>query len=108
FGPEIGAACARELAAKALDADAAEAINARIAESWDAIREAIAAVLRPAETLAGTLAAAGAPTRAAELGWGAGLYREAVLRARQIRSRFTFLDLAADGGALDAFVRTEA
>ena len=47
---------------------------------------------------------AGAPTTPEELGWSRSFYREAVSRARLIRSRFTFLDLAADAGILEGFV----
>jgi glycerol-1-phosphate dehydrogenase [NAD(P)+] len=108
FGPETGAACIKELAAKMLDARAADALNARIAARWGEVREAIATVLRPVAVLERALAAAGAPTSAAELGWPAAFYRDAVLRARQIRNRFTFLDLAGDAGMLAAFAQTES
>lgn len=108
FGPETGAACVRELAGKMLDSRAADALNARIAERWDGIREAIAAVLRPAAALERVLAAAGAPTSATALGWPPEFYREAVMRARQIRNRFTFLDLAGDAGLLAGFAQAEA
>jgi glycerol-1-phosphate dehydrogenase [NAD(P)+] len=54
------------------------------------------------------LAAAGAPTAPAALGWPPGFYRDAVLRARQIRNRFTFLDLAGDAGQLVAFAQAES
>jgi glycerol-1-phosphate dehydrogenase [NAD(P)+] len=108
FGPETGAACIKELAAKMLDARAADALNARIAARRDAIREAIVAVLRPVTALERALVAAGAPTTAAELGWPAAFYRDAVLRARQIRNRFTFLDLAGDAGQLAGFAQTES
>lgn len=108
FGPETGAACVEELAAKALDAAAAEELNARIAAGWDGIRNAIAAVLRPIGTLRDTLVAAGAPTTPAHLGWPATFYRNAVERARQIRRRYTFLDLAGDSGVLADFARAES
>jgi glycerol-1-phosphate dehydrogenase [NAD(P)+] len=48
------------------------------------------------------LARAGAPTKPAEIGVPAPFFREAVLRAREIRDRFTFLDLAALSGRLEA------
>jgi len=108
FGGETGAACVTEFAAKALDARAVEALNERIAARWDQMREAIGAVLRPVAVLERALIAAGAPTTAAALGWPAGFYRDAVLRARQIRNRFTFLDLAGDAGMLAGFAQTES
>jgi glycerol-1-phosphate dehydrogenase [NAD(P)+] len=107
FGPDTGAACAREMAAKALSPAAADALNDRLSRSWPAIRERIAAVHQAAANLQQTLAAAGAPTRPAELGWSTPFYRAAVMRARQIRSRYTFLDFAADAGLLEDFVAEE-
>ena len=44
----------------------------------------------------------GAPTTPAEIGVPAAAYRQAVLHAREIRNRFTFLDLAAAAGRLPA------
>jgi glycerol-1-phosphate dehydrogenase [NAD(P)+] len=75
FGPTIGAACEKELAAKTLSAAELEA----------------------------ALAAAGAPRRGAELGWSPAFERTALVRARQIRNRYTFLDLADEAGRLSTF-----
>ncbi len=107
FGAETGAACTRELAAKALSPAAADALNEQLSRAWPAIRERIAAVRRSAVDLQRTLAAAGAPTRPSDLGWPAPFYRTAVTRARQIRSRYGFLDLAGDAGLLEGFVAVE-
>ena len=107
FGPRIGAACAAELAAKALSSAEADRINDAIAREWDRIRNRLAAVTPPIAVLERALAAAGAPTTAAALGWPAAFYRTAIRRARQIRNRFTFLDLADDAGVLDAFAEAE-
>jgi glycerol-1-phosphate dehydrogenase [NAD(P)+] len=107
FGAEMGAACARELAAKALSPATADALNERLSRSWPAMRERFAAVRRSAADLQRALAAAGAPTRPADLDWPAPFYRTAVMRARQIRSRYSFLDLAGDAGLLEAFAAQE-
>ena len=45
--------------------------------------------------------AAGAPIRPADIHVPADFYRRAVRHAREIRDRYTFLDLAADSGRLD-------
>jgi glycerol-1-phosphate dehydrogenase [NAD(P)+] len=45
--------------------------------------------------------------RPAILGWPAPFYRTAVVRARQIRSRYSFLDLAGDAGLLEGFAAGE-
>lgn len=104
FGPELGPDCWRELAAKRLDAAAAAALSQRLVAGWEVWRARLAAVTRPARALADVLRRAGAPTTPEDLGWPRPFYREAVRHAREIRNRFTFLDLAADAGVLDDFV----
>jgi glycerol-1-phosphate dehydrogenase [NAD(P)+] len=54
------------------------------------------------------LRACGGPTTAAELGLPGDFYREAVRGAREMRDRFSFLDIAADAGILDDFAVEEA
>lgn len=100
FGADLGAACWREFAPKRLDEQGAEALTARLAARWEAITGRIAAVARPSVALREALRRAGAPSRPADLGWPAAFYRDAVLHAREIRNRYTFLDLGADGGRL--------
>jgi glycerol-1-phosphate dehydrogenase [NAD(P)+] len=107
FGAETGAACVREFRAKALAAAEAERLNARLAEAWPQIHARIAAVRRSTESLHRTLDAAEAPTTAAALGWPPTFYRTAIQRARQIRNRYTFLDLAGDAGLLEDFAAGE-
>jgi glycerol-1-phosphate dehydrogenase [NAD(P)+] len=107
FGQQTGAACLREFRAKALSPAEADTLNDRLARDWPAVRRRIRDAGRPSAALARTLAAAGAPTRPADLGWPAEFYRTALLRARQIRNRYTFLDLAGDAGLLDSFVAAE-
>jgi len=101
FGAALGAACWQEFAAKRLDGTRAETLNARLASRWGEMRERIAAVTRPAADLKAVLVRAGAPSGPADLGWSADFYATAVRHAREIRNRYTFLDLAADSGALD-------
>ena len=101
FGDELGAACWTAFAVKRLDAAGAEALNARIEKDWDAIRGRLRAVSRPGSELEAVLARAGAPRRPEHRHWPRSFYREAVRHAREIRDRYTFLDLAADSGMLD-------
>jgi glycerol-1-phosphate dehydrogenase [NAD(P)+] len=63
----------------------------------------VRAVTRPADVLRDVLRRAGAPTTPEALGWPREFFRDAVRHAREIRSRWTFLDLAADAGLLDDF-----
>ena len=50
---------------------------------------------------------AGAPTTGVDLGLPAGCYRAAVRHAREIRDRYSILDLAGDAGVLEAFAAEE-
>jgi glycerol-1-phosphate dehydrogenase [NAD(P)+] len=103
FGPMLGPACWRELSRKRLDAVAADALTRRLGEDWDTIRSRLQLVTRTAKELRAALAGAGAPVTSEALGWPRAFFRTAVLHAREIRSRWTFLDLAADAGRLEAF-----
>jgi glycerol-1-phosphate dehydrogenase [NAD(P)+] len=103
FGPALGAACWRELERKRLDAAGARALTERLARDWAGIRSRLRAVTQPAGELRAALVRAGAPATPDALWWPRAFFREAVLRAREIRSRYTFLDLAADAGRLEAF-----
>jgi glycerol-1-phosphate dehydrogenase [NAD(P)+] len=101
FGPALGRSCWSEFAQKRSDAATARALNERLAARWSQMQEAIGAVLRPMTYLRSVLERAGAPTRPGDIGWPAAFYGEAVRNARLIRSRYTFLDLAACSGRLD-------
>lgn len=101
FGQEAGAKCWAEFNAKRLSDDEAEDLNARLADTWDNVRERIDRVRVPAEILEAVLRRAGAPTTPQDLGWSRDFYADAVRHAREIRNRYTFLDLAADSGQLD-------
>jgi glycerol-1-phosphate dehydrogenase [NAD(P)+] len=96
FGPVMGPICWAEFAQKRLDAAATEALRARIARDWDAIRTRIAAVTVPHEKLKASLVAAGAPVSDNEIGWPDPLMDEALMYAPEIRNRYTFLDFCRD------------
>jgi glycerol-1-phosphate dehydrogenase [NAD(P)+] len=96
FGPERGEACWQELAPKRLDQQRADELNARLAAGWDALRARIQAVTLGPARMTSVLAAAGAPIAPADLGWPQPLFDDALVHAREIRNRYTFLDFAAD------------
>jgi glycerol-1-phosphate dehydrogenase [NAD(P)+] len=100
FGADLGAACWAEFQGKRLDAERVEALNGMLTDGWDEIRARLRAVVLPATRLEAVLQAAGAPTTPEELGWPRNFYSQALRHAREIRNRYTFLDLAADSGAL--------
>jgi glycerol-1-phosphate dehydrogenase [NAD(P)+] len=104
FGPELGRSCWQEFKGKRVDPGAAIQLTSRIASRWDEIRERIGAIHRPPEQLEDVLRRAGAPLAPEQLGWPRAFYEDAVRHAREIRNRYTFLDLAADGGVLGSFI----
>lgn len=102
FGAEIGEACWSEYSAKRLSAAAAEELSARIAGRWDGLCADLRRMMIPSATLAGVMARAGCPRTPEAIGVSAEFFRRAVREARFLRDRYTFLDLAADGGRLGA------
>ena len=108
MGPGVAAECAAEWGKKALDADAAERLNARMAELWPDLRRECAAFALPAVEMEAMLEAAGGPVTAGQLGITPDLYAEAVLHCREMRNRFSVLDVAADAGLLADFAADEA
>lgn len=101
FGPALGPSCWKEYTQKHLRGSRLDEINHRLAEKWSQMSAAISKIIVPSTRLDQVLAAAGAPRSYADLKWDQGFYRDAVSNARRIRSRYTFLDLAADAGRLD-------
>ena len=93
--------------AKALDDAGAARMNARLAEVWPAMSARLREVLLPTASLRERLVAAGAPTTGMDLGLPSGFYRTAVRHAREIRDRYSILDLAGDAGVLEAFAAEE-
>ncbi len=93
FGSERGAACWREYSAKLFDP---EMLNARLAARWPAIRARISAIATSPAAIDAILGAAGAPTTPAQLGYPTALFEAAMFHGRELRDRYTFLDLAAD------------
>ena len=97
--------CFSEARKKALDAQGAASFNAKLAESWPDLRSELRAFLLPPKVMESALRAAGGPTTAAELGLPVKIWRDAVKYARDIRNRWSFLDLADDSGMLDDFLK---
>lgn len=106
YGP-AAEACAAELAAKALDGAACDRLNTWLEAHWQELRTELAEVAIPPDVLRSVLAAAGAPTSGAELGLPAPFWREAIRHAREVRNRFSMLDIAAHARLLDDFVAGE-
>jgi glycerol-1-phosphate dehydrogenase [NAD(P)+] len=107
MGQGIAAQCLAELRMKALDEAGAAALNDKLAELWPALKAELSAFIIPAQEMKQLLAAAGGPITAGELGVPIDFYREAVLHCREMRNRFSFLDMAADAGLLEDFIAGE-
>ncbi len=97
-----GRSCWQEFAEKRLDDESAEVLNQRLADNWPQIAEEVAAISISADKLRDTLKGIDAPTTPEDLALPEEFYRDAVVHAREIRDRFTFLDLAADSGLFEA------
>lgn len=108
MGPTIAAQCLAEHRKKALDEAGAARMNATLAEIWPALREELRAFALPHQEMRKMLAAAGGATTARELGLDPAFYREAVRHAREMRNRYSMLDVADDAGLLDEFLEGES
>ncbi|HUS30724.1 MAG TPA: iron-containing alcohol dehydrogenase, partial [Kofleriaceae bacterium] len=93
FGLTMGPMCWADFEHKQLDA---AALNARLARDWDTIRARITSVTVPHAKLRASLVDAGAPVEHSQLGWSDELWSNALHHAREIRNRYTFLDVAND------------
>jgi glycerol-1-phosphate dehydrogenase [NAD(P)+] len=107
MGPAVAAECRVDIAPKVFDADATAALNERLQAIWPDLRRELASFIIPVEEMTRLLTAAGGPTTAADLGVPVDFYREAVVHCREMRNRFSFLDLAADSGILADFAAGE-
>lgn len=108
FGAEMGGEFAGQMEKKAMDEGDTQTWNARDADAWVEFAAPMRETLVSPDELERALKAAGAKTTADELGFDAAIYREALERARFIRDRFTFLDIADEAGMLAEFARAEA
>lgn len=86
------------------DAAASDAMNRRMAAIWPQLRAEIAGMLAPWRRLADALVAAGGKDTAEGYGIDTSTWRDAVMHARELRNRFTILDISDDAGRLEGFV----
>ncbi len=101
FGDEIGRACWQDIQPKLADEERALRLNERLEAIWPSLKSEIAAVRRPAGEVEAALAKAEAPRGYSAIGLPRSTFKDAILHAREIRNRYTFLDLAADSGLLE-------
>jgi glycerol-1-phosphate dehydrogenase [NAD(P)+] len=108
MGPDIAKECYAEWSKKAFNEATADAFNEKIAEIWPDLQKELAPFVIPAADIDAMLAAAGGPRSAKDLGLPVEFYREAVRHNHEMRNRFSFVDIAADAGMLDAFAEGES
>lgn len=99
--------CLAASRAKVLDAAAAERFNAELEALWPQLRRTLQEMAIPSATLAAHVRAAGGGATPQEIGIDRDLYREAVRYSKEMRNRYSMLDLAADMGVLEQFIEEE-
>jgi glycerol-1-phosphate dehydrogenase [NAD(P)+] len=107
YGSQLGPLCVAEMHKTALDGPAADAFNRKLADVWPVLRRELAPMALPVRTMEEALKRAGGPTTAAELGLPIAVWHAAIRHAREIRGRWSFLNLAADAGLLEPFLEGE-
>ncbi len=100
YGHALGESCWNEFARKRLDRERTDVLNDRLASCWYKIAERVAAISLSPDYLGRVLKAAGAPVTPQQIHLPRSFYEEALLRCREIRDRFSFLDLAANSDRL--------
>ncbi|MGI9509563.1 MAG: iron-containing alcohol dehydrogenase [Geminicoccaceae bacterium] len=103
FGSQ-SASCHAAMTKKALAGDHLQALNQRLAARWPTMRAMLKSKAPPLDQLQTALDLAGIARDPENLGIEPAFYKQAVLHARELRDRFTMLDLAADTGMLGSFV----
>jgi glycerol-1-phosphate dehydrogenase [NAD(P)+] len=104
YGEDIGRMCYAEARKKSFDARGAAEFNAKLADLWPQLRTELRAFAMPPAEMEAILRSAGGPTTASDLGLPRKIWRDAMKYARDVRNRWSFLDLADDAGLLDEFL----
>jgi glycerol-1-phosphate dehydrogenase [NAD(P)+] len=104
YGTGIGQMMFEAASRKSFDAVGAAALNRRLAEVWPELRIELKAMMMDPDDMAAIISSAGGPTTATELGLAREVWRKAMKHARDVRNRWSFLDLADDAGLLDEFL----
>ena len=104
YGEDIGTMCYAQAKKKSFDKAGAARFNAKLSALWPQLREELRPFIMDPATMKATLAAAGGPVTATEMGLSRYVWQDAMKYARDIRNRWSFLDLADDAGLLDEFL----
>lgn len=104
YGSEIGSMCYAEAKKKAFDKKGADEFNAKLADLWPQLREELKAFVMDPVEMEKALRAAGGPVTATDMNLPRKIWRDAMKYARDVRNRWSFLDLADDAGLLEDFL----
>jgi glycerol-1-phosphate dehydrogenase [NAD(P)+] len=104
YGEDIGRLCYREAKKKSFGDEDAAVFNRKLERLWPELREELKAFMMDTDEMQAILKSAGGPTTATELGLSVQVWRKAMKHARDVRNRWSFLDLADDCGLLDEFL----
>lgn len=104
YGAALGPLCIAEMRKTALDGRATDAFNRKLADIWPQLRAELAPMAIPADEIEARLKAVGAPTTGEDLGLPPDVWRDAIRYSREIRGRWSFVNLAADAGVIDGFL----
>ena len=96
-----------EFTKKAFKGASLEEANQKLNEIWTDLKDEVKPFLISIDEMKEMLKACGGPTTYKELGVDADLYIDAIVHCREMRNRFSFLDIAADGGILEDFALEE-
>ena len=107
MGNEIAKQCRDEFAKKSFDGASLEQANERLQEIWTELKEEVQPFLISVDEMEEMLKSSGGPVNYQELRVDAELYRDAIVHCREMRNRFSFLDIAADAGLLKDFASEE-
>ena len=107
YGESIGRMMFAEAKKNSFDEDGAARFNRRLEEIWPELRHELKAMMIDPDALEHMLREAGGPTNATELGLPRDIWRKAMKHARDVRNRWSVLDLADDAGLLDDFLAND-
>jgi glycerol-1-phosphate dehydrogenase [NAD(P)+] len=104
---ELGDLCIAEMKKTAMDEAQAEAFNAQLEALWPSLRPELMRFAMPVSVMESALRAAGGPATGEELGVPRAVWHDAIRYSREIRGRWSFVNLAADAGLLEDFLEGE-
>jgi len=107
YGQAVGRMCYAGAKKKAFDKAGAANFNRKLADLWPQLREELRPFIMDPAAMKSALQAAGGPVTATDLGLTRPVWRNAMKYARDVRNRWSFLDLADDAGLLDDFLQRD-